>query len=264
VAKVAGILNVTPDSFSDGGEFLSSDVALRHAELLVEQGADIIDIGGESSRPGSSPVPAEEEMKRVLPVIRAVKKRFGVPVSVDTYKSEVARAALGEGADIVNDITGLGYDGAAMADVVSAAGAGLIIMHIKGTPENMQEKPEYDDIIKEISAYFSQRLELALAHGVKREKIIFDPGIGFGKLPRHNLEILKHLSRFSVFGLPIMVGPSRKAFIGLLLDAGVKDRLEGTIAACVVSVMNGAEYLRVHDVGQVKKAVKIAEAILNA
>ena len=264
MTQIVGILNTTPDSFSDGGKFYNVDDAVRRAGELIEEGADIIDIGGESSRPGSKPVPAGEELRRVLPVIRRIKKKFDIRLSIDTYKSEVASAAVDEGAEIVNDIAGLTYDGGKMADVVSQKKVKVIIMHMKGMPENMQEHPVYGDVISEISGFLKSRSDFAVSRGIERNNIIIDPGIGFGKTAQHNLMIIKHLAEFKKLGMPVMVGPSRKSFIGTLLGKDVAQRLEGTIAACIVSAQNGADYLRVHDAGSVKNALKIFESIINS
>jgi len=264
MVKIVGILNVTPDSFSDGGKFCKTDDAVKQAGELIEEGADIIDIGGESSRPGSISIGSDEELKRVIPVIREVKKRFKISLSIDTYKSAVASAAIDEGVDIVNDITGLTYDGIKMADVVSQKKVKLVIMHIKGMPENMQENPVYEDVIAEINRFLKKQVELAVSRGIDRKNIIIDPGIGFGKTVRHNLLIINKLAEFKKMKLPVMVGPSRKSFIGALLDRDVTQRLEGTIAACLVSAQNGADYLRVHDAGSVKNALKVFEAIINS
>lgn len=266
MVKIFGILNVTPDSFSDGGKFYEPDAALRRAGELVEEGADIIDVGGESTRPGSRPVAPEEEIRRVIPVIKGIKKRFSVPVSIDTYKSSVAEAAADAGAGIINDITGLTFDGEKMARIVSRKKLKVIIMHMLGMPDNMQKNPVYGDVIKEISAFLKKQADFAVSCGVDGKNIILDPGIGksFGKTVEHNLLIIKHLAEFKKYGMPVLSGPSRKSFIGALLDKDPSGRLEGTIAACIASVQNGADYLRVHDVGSVKKALKIFEAIMNS
>jgi len=264
MVKIVGILNVTPDSFSDGGNFYKTDDAVRHAGKLVEEGADVIDIGGESSRPGSRPVETDEELKRVIPVIREVKKRFKIPVSIDTYKSRVASAAIDEGAEIVNDITGLTYGCEEMADMISQKKVRVVIMHIKGMPENMQNDPVYGDVIAEINSFLKKQVEFAVSRGIDGKNIIIDPGIGFGKSVQHNLLIIKKLAEFKKLNLPVMVGPSRKSFIGTLLDKDVTHRLEGTIAACLAAAQSGADYLRVHDAGSVKNALKIFEAIIFA
>jgi dihydropteroate synthase len=258
-----GIVNVTPDSFSDGGAFFDADRAVDHGLELACQGADILDVGGESTRPGSFPVPAEEEMRRVLPVIEALRKRTAVLLSIDTTKAAVARAALEAGADIVNDISGLRFD-PAMGPVVAASGAGLVLMHMKGTPRTMQESPRYDDLMGEIGAFLRDRVKEAEAAGVSRERIVVDPGVGFGKTPEHNLTLLNRLAELEAVGRPLCVGLSRKSFIGRILGLPPGERLEGTIAAAVLAVGRGARILRVHDVGPVSRAVRVAEAVLDA
>ncbi len=255
---VMGILNVTPDSFSDGGRYFSLDSAIEHAMKMVEDGADIIDVGGESTRPGSEPVPLEEELRRVIPVIKEIVKRVDVPVSIDTYKSEVARQALDNGASIVNDISGLRFD-EKMADVVASYKASVVLMHIKGTPKTMQQNPEYDDVISEIYDYLSGSVEIARRAGI--EQIIVDPGIGFGKRLIDNLEIIRRLREFKSLGYPVLIGVSRKSFIGNILNLPVDQRLEGTAGAVAISVWNGANIVRVHDVKEMVRVVKIVDAI---
>ncbi len=253
-----GILNVTPDSFSDGGRYADPAAALDRALRMVDEGADFIDVGGESSRPGAAPVPAEEEMRRVVPVVAALAPRLTVPLSVDTRKAVVAARTLDAGASIVNDISGLRHD-PRMAEVIGTRNASAIVMHMRGTPETMQADPRYDDLIGEIGEFFTGSLRLAAAAGVSQ--VILDPGIGFGKTRAHNLELLARLGEFSRFGHPLLVGPSRKAFIGELLGAPVGERLEGTIAAAVAAVLAGASILRVHDVREVARAARVADAI---
>jgi len=259
---VMGILNVTPDSFSDGGRFLSPDLALARAREMAAQGADIIDVGGESSRPGSLPVGVEEEMDRVVPVIHRIKNEIGVPVSVDTYKESVARAAVEEGgADIVNDISGLGFS-PRMADVVAEMQVPVIIMHIKGTPEKMQLNPEYTDVVAELKEYFIERVQTARSAGVAADRIVLDPGIGFGKRLRDNIEIMKRLNEFRVFDCPLLLGVSRKSFLGAL--GGETDpaaRLPETLIAGMAGVMRGASILRVHDVSAAVRGLKVARAL---
>ncbi|MBI5573060.1 MAG: dihydropteroate synthase [Elusimicrobia bacterium] len=265
MVKIVGILNVTPDSFSDGGKFLNTNDALKHAQKLIMDGADIIDVGGESSRPGCLVVPEDEEIKRVVPVIKEIKKKFPeIPVSVDTYKPKVALNAIDSGAEIVNDIYGLRWSGGSMADVIAEKKVTVIIMHMKGTPQDMQKNPQYKDVVSEIYKFFKERLKFAKSKGIKENKIILDPGIGFGKTLQHNLEILNKLNKLNKLKLPIMVGPSRKSFIGALLNTDVSQRLEGTIAASIISVLNGADYLRVHDVLSIKRAITVFEAIKDA
>lgn len=255
---VMGILNVTPDSFSDGGKYFSLDLAIEHAVKMVEDGADIIDIGGESTRPGSEPVPLEEELRRVIPVIKEVVKRVDVPISIDTYKSEVAKQALDNGASIVNDISGLRFD-EKMVDVIANYKASVVLMHIKGTPKTMQQNPEYDDVISEIYDYLSKSIEIAQGAGI--EQIIVDPGIGFGKRLTDNLEIIRRLREFKALGYPVLIGVSRKSFIGNILNLPVDQRLEGTAGAVAISVWNGANIVRVHDVKEMVRVVKIVDAI---
>ncbi len=255
---IMGILNVTPDSFSDGGEYLDSDQAVRRGEILAGEGADIIDIGGESSRPGSDPVSLEEELRRVLPVIKGLAKKISIPLSIDTYKSDVAKAALEAGAEIVNDISGMTSD-PRMSDVAATYDACVVLMHMKGIPKTMQKEPSYVDVVNEVSAFLGDRADQAQRHGIR--KIILDPGIGFGKTMEHNLELLRRLRELTRHGYPILVGPSRKAFIGKLLDAPVDERLEGTAAAVTVSILRGANIVRVHDVRQMKRVAIIADAL---
>ncbi|MGA2533311.1 MAG: dihydropteroate synthase [Candidatus Aminicenantales bacterium] len=262
-AWLMGIVNVTPDSFSDGGAFLDEDRAVDHGLELACAGADVLDVGGESTRPGSLPVPEEEESRRVLPVILRLRPKTGVLISVDTTKAAVARAALDAGADIVNDTSGLRAD-AAMAPLIAKSGAAVILMHMKGVPRTMQESPRYDDLLGEIKAFLSGRIREAVAAGIPVERTIVDPGIGFGKTAEHNLAVLNRLDVLQDLGRPVCVGPSRKAFIGRILGLPPGERLEGSIAAAVISVCRGAHILRVHDVGAVAKAVRVAEAILAA
>lgn len=257
---IMGIVNVTPDSFSDGGRFLDRDRAVEHALRLVDEGADIIDIGGESTRPGAQPVPLEEELRRVIPVVKELRRLSDVPISVDTYKAEVARQALEAGANIVNDISALRFD-PQMARVVAEHDAYVVLMHMQGTPQTMQDNPHYDDVIQDILAFLKERIEVAIDAGIKREKIIIDPGIGFGKLLEHNLEILRRLGELRALGRPILIGPSRKSFIGQLTGLPVDQRLEGTIASVVVGVLHGAQIVRVHDVAPVRRALQIVDAI---
>ncbi|MDA8326531.1 MAG: dihydropteroate synthase [Nitrospiraceae bacterium] len=260
-AYIMGILNVTPDSFSDGGLYLEPEKAIERALRMAGEGADIIDIGGESTRPGAAALSAEVEIGRTLPVIEAIKKRAQIPVSIDTCKAAVASAALDAGADIINDISAMRFD-PAMPALAARSGAPVILMHMKGTPADMQKNPRYDALIPEILDYLRVSIRLAVDAGVEEEKIITDPGIGFGKTMEHNLEILKNLESFTGLGKPVLVGPSRKAFIGHILGgAPPADRLEGTIAAATIAIMNGANILRVHDVKEVSKAARVADAI---
>lgn len=258
---VMGILNVTPDSFYDGGRYAHVEAAVQRAVQMVEEGADIVDIGGESTRPGSQPVSEEEELRRVLPVIEAVRERTDIPVSIDTTKSRVAERALQAGACMVNDISGLGFD-PRMAEVVAQYGALCCVMHIQGTPQTMQQNPRYDDVVRDISRYFEGRLELAERTGIRRENIWLDPGIGFGKTVEHNLEILRRLREFTAFGLPLLIGTSRKSFIGKILgDLPPEERLEGTAATVAIAIMNGANAVRVHDVRAMVRVARMTDAI---
>ncbi len=267
-AYVMGILNVTPDSFSDGGKFLLPEQALDHALAMVEDGADIIDIGGESTRPrgsayggGARDVDAAEEIRRVIPVIRHLAGKSRVPISVDTTKSEVARRALAEGASMVNDVSGFRFD-AALPVVVAEAGATAVVMHMKGTPQTMQQDPEYADLFGEITESLRRSVQAGEQAGIRQ--MFVDPGIGFGKTLGHNLRIIAGLERFRALGYPVLIGPSRKSFLGALLNLPVGDRLEGTLAATVACVLNGACVVRVHDVREAKRAVIVADAIRNA
>jgi dihydropteroate synthase len=260
---VMGVLNVTPDSFSDGGEFLSLDRAVAHAAQMIAEGADIIDIGGESTRPGSAFVTKAEELQRVIPVIERLAAKASVPISIDTTKSPVARAAIAAGAEIVNDISGLRFD-ALIADEAAKAKAGLVLMHSRGTPKTMQQLPPADDIMSEVIGDLRKSVLVAEERGVARDSIAIDPGIGFGKTVAQNVELISKLdllaSAFAEF--PIMIGTSRKSFIGKLLDGAPADRrLHGTIASVVASVLNGAHIVRVHDVKAALEAVRIADAV---
>ena len=260
---VMAILNVTPDSFSDGGEHLSVDNALRRAEKMIDEGADIVDIGGESTRPGSNPVAADDESRRVVPVIAAIAKRFDIPISVDTTKAEVAEKAVDVGAEIINDISGLRWD-LGIADVTAKAGAGLVLMHSRGTFETMHTQPPVEDILAEVAMDFQRAIDIATFHGVKNEQIVLDVGIGFGKTQEQNLELLaklgKLVSEFEQY--PMLAGASRKSFIGKILgDVPPSERLEGSLAAALIAVRNGAKIIRVHDVKETVAAIKMATAI---
>jgi len=260
---VMGILNVTPDSFSDGGQFLSPDRALAHAEQMIAEGADLIDVGGESTRPGSEFVSEQQEIDRVVPVIERLSSNASIPISIDTTKSSVARAALQAGAEIVNDISGLRFD-AAIADEAARTGAGLVLMHSRGTPKDMQQLPPVADIMTEVVSGLRESIRVANQHRVANENIVIDPGIGFGKTVEQNLELIAKLDELSreFPKFPIMIGTSRKAFIGKLLnDAPADERLHGTIATVVAAVMNGAHIVRVHDVKATVEAIRVADAI---
>jgi len=260
---IMGILNVTPDSFSDGGKFLDSKCAIDRALQMQEQGADMIDIGGESTRPGAAPVTVNEELKRLLPVIRAVADELRAIVSVDTYKSQVAEAALDCGADMINDISGLGFD-ENLAQVVAKYRAGLVLMHIQGTPRNMQTAPRYDDLLGEIYSSLAGSCSVALAAGISRQSIAVDPGIGFGKTLEHNLKLINYLDTFKGLGMPILLGTSHKSFIGKVLDKPVEQRQNGTAASVALSVARGANIVRVHDVLQMREVCDVADAIVRS
>lgn len=257
---IMGIINVTPDSFSDGGKYKSVDEAVESALRMVDEGADIIDIGGESTRPGAEPVPLEEELNRVIPVIKKLREQTDAVISIDTYKSEVAEEALKYGADIVNDISGFHFD-KRMPEIVLKYNAGVILMHIKGTPRDMQKNPAYENLVEEIIDYFAYSIDIAKETGIDNGSIMIDPGIGFGKKWQDNYLIIRYLKEFKSLGYPILIGPSRKSFIGYLLDLPVEERLEGTISAVVCSILNGADIVRVHDVKEVARAVAVADAI---
>ncbi|MEI7591559.1 MAG: dihydropteroate synthase [Deltaproteobacteria bacterium] len=259
---IMGILNITPDSFSDGGSFLEPSIAIDKAIAMIDDGADIIDIGGESSRPGAIAISKQEEMDRVLPIIEGISSRADIPISIDTTKSAVAEMAIRVGAEIVNDISALTFD-AKMIDVVSKNKAGLILMHMRGNPENMQkENIVYDDIIGDITGFLQQQTKFAVERGVGQESIIIDPGIGFGKKLEDNLNIIKRLDEFSSMGFPLLIGISRKSFIGTLTNETVaQKRIEGSLASLCVAVWNGAKIARVHDVTQTKKMLAVLDAI---
>jgi len=257
---VMRVINVTPDSFSDGGQFLEKDRAVEQALQLAGDGADLIDIGGESTRPYSKGISADEEMNRVIPVIEALKKELRIPISIDTLKAQVAREALRSGASMVNDISAFRLD-PEMASVVAQAGVPVILMHMKGTTADMQVAPTYDDVASEIIAFLRSAMDQAVRSGVRRDRIIVDPGIGFGKSFDHNLEILKELGRLQCLEAPILVGSSRKAFIGRILDKKVHERDTGTMATVAAAVMNGAHIVRVHNVKQAVETVRVIDAI---
>jgi len=260
---IMGVLNVTPDSFSDGGRYLDPEKALDHAYYMAEAGADILDVGGESSRPGAESVTAEEEIERVIPIIKKLAKKTKLPISIDTVKSEVAENAIDAGATILNDISALRSDDK-MAEIAAKGDAYVILMHMRGTPADMQKDTEYRDLIAEISGFLSDAASKAVDRGVKKEKIIIDPGIGFGKSAEGNFIILKNLDKFLNLGYPIMIGASRKSFIGKTLDVDTGERMEGSIAAACYAVLNGADIVRVHDVAETKRALTIIENISTA
>lgn len=257
-----GVVNVTPDSFFDGGLYFEPARAIERALQLAAEGADIVDIGGESSRPGAHPVSAREEKKRILPVIEVLREKKDVLISVDTTKAEVAEAALAAGADIINDISAGRFDPQILR-LAAESGSALILMHMKGTPKTMQAAPRYDDVVGEVRSFLEERIAAAEAVGISRESLIIDPGIGFGKNLEHNLALLNNLGLLTELGRPVLVGISRKSFIGKILNLEPQDRLEGTVAAAVVSLMHGASILRIHDLKAVKRAVTVTESILS-
>jgi len=257
-----GVLNVTPDSFFDGGLYFEKEKAIERGLELASEGARIIDIGGESSRPGSDSVLAREELRRVIPVLSALKEKTDVLLSVDTTKYEVAKAALEAGADIINDISSFRFD-FPILPLLAQNNAGAILMHMKGTPKTMQINPFYEDLLAEVKSFLRERLEMAMAYGLKKECILIDPGIGFGKRLEHNLALINNLSFLEELERPIMIGVSQKSFIGKILNLPPQERLEGSIASAVLSIVRGAHILRVHDVRAIRKAILVAEAILN-
>ena len=259
---IMGILNVTPDSFSDGGKFIHLDKALSQAQYMEKNGADIIDIGGESTRPGAISVSVKEEINRTIPVIEEIRKFSNISISIDTYKSEVAEKALLAGADFINDISGLTFD-PRMMGILKKFDVPVVLMHIKGTPQDMQTNPTYIDVIKDLLEFFSFQINKALDFGIKKVQIIIDPGIGFGKQLNDNFILIRRLKEFSELGFPILIGPSRKSFIGLTLDSPPEYRLEGTLAAVSAGILNGASIVRVHDVKEVKRTVIITDKIMG-
>jgi dihydropteroate synthase len=258
-----GILNVTPDSFSDGGRFLDPAAAVAQASAMAEQGADVIDIGAESTRPGSDPVDEEEEIRRLIPVVKEVSRRIQVPLSVDTTKFHVARLALEAGASIINDVSALRAD-ARMGSLVAEAGAGLVLMHMQGRPRTMQEAPAYGDVVTEVRHFLEERTRAALAEGITPSQILLDPGIGFGKNLEHNLTLLAGLPELASLGYPMLVGVSRKGFLGQLLGREVGERLMGTAGAVAMAVLGGARVIRVHDIAQIRDVVTVVEAIRHS
>jgi dihydropteroate synthase len=258
---VMGILNVTPDSFSDGGRYAAVETAVDRGLEMVAQGADLLDIGGESTRPGATPVPLDEEMRRVLPVVEQLAKRARVPLSVDTYKAAVARATLEAGAQIINDVTALTGD-SAMAEVVRQTRAGVILMHMQGTPATMQTNPHYDNVVWEIGQFFEARLHELGELGIAQEQVVLDPGIGFGKTVEHNLLLVARLDEFQRFGRPVCLGVSRKGFLGKILDQPLDQRLAGSLAAvCYALSRNAVQVVRVHDVAQTRDAIRLFTAL---
>ena len=259
---IMGILNVTPDSFSDGGQFTRVHQAADFALKMINDGADIIDIGGESTRPGADPVPFEEELRRIKPVIKAIRKQTDCLISIDTYKASVAEVALDLGADIINDISSLSHD-KKMAKLVSNRKVPVILMHMQGSPQNMQLAPSYNNLIDDLISFFNNKIEIAFKAGILNNMIILDPGIGFGKHVEDNFEIIRELKQIKAMGYPILLGPSRKSFIGEALQLPVEDRLEGTMASIAVGIINGAKIVRVHDVLETKRTITIVEKIMG-
>lgn len=257
---IMGIVNVTTDSFSDGGKFLETNKAVAHALSLEQEGADIIDIGGESTRPGAMPVDLETELQRVLPVIEGIRSVSNISISIDTYKSNVAKRALDSGADLVNDISGLRFDEQTV-HVVRDYKVPVVLMHMQGTPGNMQTNPFYTDLLKEVLGFFQERVEFCIRNGIEKKQIILDPGLGFGKRIEDNFELLRKLKHICDLGFPVLTGPSRKSFIGSTLNLPVNERTEGTAAAVTASVLNGAKIVRVHEVKTMKRVAAIADSI---
>ena len=260
---IMGILNVTPDSFSDGGKYLEKNIAINHALEMIDEGADIIDIGGESTRPFSDPVSLKEEISRVVPVIEGIRKESDVCISIDTTKSQVATAALNSGASVINDVSAMEVD-PLMVDVALKFDCPLIIMHMKGTSKNMQDDPQYESLISDIKDYLLDRADFIISKGINPKKIVIDPGIGFGKTVENNFEIIKNLNHFTTMNFPVLLGASRKSFIGISLNLPEKDRLEGSLAANIIGLQNGAKIFRVHDVAETNKALIIANKIFNS
>lgn len=259
---IMGVLNLTPDSFYDGGKFASLNSTLSHVEKMIAEGADIIDIGGESTRPGSLSISVKEECERVLPVITEINNNFDTLISIDTTKSEVAREAVKAGVSIINDISGLKFD-EKLADVASEYGAGLMLSHTSGTPDVMQDNTTYDSLIENIKDSLSHSIDKAVSRGVDIERIMVDPGFGFGKTPEQNLSILRNLGKICGLGRPVLIGTSNKSFIGKILDADVDDRTEGTAATVAIGILNGAAVVRVHEIGYMKKVAAMADAVMS-
>ncbi len=260
--KLMGIVNVTPDSFSDGGKFASVSAAVEHALKLVEEGADILDIGGESTRPGATAVPLDEELRRVVPVVRELARQTRTPISIDTSKAEVARQCLEVGAAIVNDISGLTFD-SDMPRICCESACGVIVMHIQGTPQTMQVEPRYDDVVADVCRHFSRRLDELEAAGLARERIVFDPGIGFGKTAEHNLDLLSHIATFHSLGRPVLIGHSRKRFLKKVLGRELEERDAGTLGVSLALAAQGTDLLRVHDVRATRDALLAWRTVLN-
>lgn len=256
---VMGIVNVTPDSFSDGGKFSSTDLAVEHALKLIDEGADILDIGGESTRPGAAIVSLDEELKRVIPVIEALSKACHVPISIDTYKPEVMRQAIAAGADIVNDILALQEPNA--LEIVAQSNVGVCLMHMQGTPQTMQQEPYYADVVGEVKQFLIDRMNAVLTYGIEKNHILLDPGFGFGKTRAHNIALIQHMDELNAIGQPLLVGLSRKSILGYIAGGDEGQRLYASIAASVISAMKGAKIIRVHDVKATVDALKVVTAI---
>jgi dihydropteroate synthase len=257
--RIMGIVNVTPDSFSDGGKFFSRDAAIRQAIKLVEDGADILDIGGESTRPGSTPVQEQEEIDRIAPVIEAISSELNVPISIDTMKAEVMRAAVAVGAGLINDVNALRGEGALQA--AAELKVPVCLMHMQGTPQTMQKEPDYQDVVSEVEAFLLERVSVCEQAGIPAERIMLDPGFGFGKRARHNLRLMKHLSRLTALPYPVLVGVSRKSIIGDMLKVDVQERLAGSLALASIAVWQGAKLIRTHDVRETAQAVKLTQHV---
>jgi dihydropteroate synthase len=259
---VMGVLNTTPDSFSDGGQFNVANHALKHVQKMIDEGADIIDVGGESTRPGAAPVTTEDELQRVIPVIKAIREQSQIAISIDTSKAEVMKAAVKAGADMVNDVNALRAEEA--VNVCAQLDVSVCLMHMQGEPGVMQENPEYKNVVDDIKQFLQQRIEVCVQAGIKKEQIILDPGFGFGKTLDHNLSLLKHLNEFSEIEYPLLIGLSRKSMLGMILDADVDERLFGSVAAAVLAQTQGAKIFRVHDVKPTVDALKVCQAVSNA
>jgi dihydropteroate synthase len=257
--KVMGIVNVTPDSFSDGGKFAATNLAVEHALKLAAEGADILDIGGESTRPNATPVGLQEELDRVIPVIEALAKQVNIPLSIDTYKPQVMQAAINAGANMVNDVRALQEHGA--MEIVAKSNVGVCLMHMQGTPQTMQDNPHYNDVVNDVSAFLAERLQASIDAGIVRDRILLDPGFGFGKTREHNITLLQNLESFASLGQPLLVGLSRKSVLGQMTGNDVDARLYASIAASVLAAQKGAKILRVHDVKATVEALKVVAAI---
>ena len=259
--QIMGILNVTPDSFSDGGQFFGEDVALKQAKQMVADGATIVDVGGESTRPGATTVSVEREIERVIPVIEAIESEIDVVISIDTSKPEVMRAAIAAGAGLINDVQALRVNGA--LDAAFELEVPVCLMHAQGTPKTMQERPHYEDVVAEVTSFLLERVEICEAHGIKRDKLIVDPGFGFGKRARHNLRLLKYLEQIVHLDLPVLVGISRKSIIGELLNVSMEERLSGSLAMASLAVWKGAKLIRTHDVKETAQAVNLSNYVMQ-